>query len=58
MKNLVNILAIVGFLLVALAIVGRFYGPPTVLGRFQASSTLVVANTCLLAALVINALKK
>ena len=57
MKQLSIIFALVGAIITVLAIVGRFYGPPTVFG-FQAAGVLTLANTCLLAALVANLISK
>jgi len=57
MKGLSKLLAILGALLVVLAVVGRFVGVPTIsflglLPAVSAKTVLLVANTILLLALV------
>lgn len=57
MKNLANLLIVIGVLLVVYAILGRFVGGATIgLGvlRMQASTGLIAANSLMLVAVLIK----
>lgn len=57
MKMLSTICAVAGVILAAAGMLGRFYGPPTVLG-FAATSLLITSNTFLLLSIVLNTMSK
>lgn len=57
MKNVANLLAVIGILVVIYSILGRFLGDATIgLGLFkiQAASGLVLANSLMLIAVLIK----
>lgn len=61
MKNLVNVLGVVGILLVIYSILGRFVGDATIgLGivKIQAVSGLTLANSIMLIAILIKSMGK
>lgn len=57
MKNLANLLAVIGILLVIYSILGRFVGGTTIglgLLRVQATSGLILANSLMVIAVLIK----
>ena len=57
MKQLANLLAIAGIVLVVMTLYGRFHGSAGIVG-FSGSGLLTSANTLLLLSLVVGSLKK
>jgi len=54
MKGLANILVLVGVLLLIAAVVGRVVGNPRLLIGLKVMNVVLVANTCLVLALVLK----
>ena len=57
MKQLANLLAMAGIVLVVTTLYGRFHGSAGIVG-FSGSGLLTSANTLLLLSLVVSSLKK
>lgn len=58
MKILGYILAVVGIVIFALGIIGRFKGPPSVLGQFNAANVITVGIGVMVMAILAQLHKK